>query len=72
MANEKKHAVDVELNAFDLSKAGSAVKLRIFRDGERIGTIEVGHGSFGWRGAKGKSFKRIDWSAFAAKVDRLF
>jgi hypothetical protein len=65
MAQDKKHSVKVSLQVLDLSKAGSAIELEIYCEGEKLGTMEIGHGSFGWKPASKKSFKRTDWSRFA-------
>jgi len=66
MATEKKHEVKVQVQILELSKAGSGILLEISSEGERLGTIETGHGSFGWRKGRGKSgFRRIDWTTFA-------
>ena len=66
MAQDKKHEVKVRVQVLELSRAGSGIELEISSEGERIGTIEIGHGSFGWRKGRGKSgFRRIDWTTFA-------
>ena len=66
MATDKKHEVKVQVQVLELSKAGSGITLEISSEGERLGTIEIGHGSFGWRKASGKrGFRRVDWTTFA-------
>ncbi|MFL6210299.1 MAG: hypothetical protein ACJ74W_15695 [Pyrinomonadaceae bacterium] len=66
MAQDKKHEVRVEVQVLELSKAGSGILLEISAEGELLGTIEIGHGSFGWRKRSGKrGFKRVDWTTFA-------
>jgi hypothetical protein len=71
MAQEKKHEVRVTVQVLDLSKAGSGITLDITSEGEKLGTIEIGHGSFGWRKGRGKSgFKRVDWTTFAEWMNR--
>jgi len=66
MAQEKKHEVRVQVQVLELSKAGSGILLEISAEGERLGTIEIGHGSFGWRKGRGKrGFRRVDWTTFA-------
>ncbi|HYP28449.1 MAG TPA: hypothetical protein VE262_17175 [Blastocatellia bacterium] len=65
MALDKKHSVKVKLQVLELSKAGSGIELDIYSEGEKLGTIEIGHGSFGWRPVNKKRFKRTDWSTFA-------
>jgi hypothetical protein len=73
MAQDKKHEVKVKVQVLELSKAGSGIVLEIFAEGNKLGEIEIGHGSFGWRKAKGKlGFKRMDWSTFTGKLNELF
>ena len=74
MAADKKHEVKVQVQVLELSKAGSGITLEISSEGERLGTIEIGHGSFGWRRGRGKSgFRRVDWTTFASWLnDRLY
>jgi hypothetical protein len=73
MAQEKKHEVKVKVQVLELSKAGSGVTLEISSEGERLGTIEIGYGSFGWRKGRGKSgFSRVDWTTFAKRAHKLF
>jgi hypothetical protein len=68
---ERKHSVRVKsVQVLELSKAGSGIELEIFREGEKLGTMEIGQGSIGWKGANRKSFKRIDWSSYAQLMDR--
>jgi len=69
MQQEKKHTVKGSLQALDLSKAGSAIELEISYDGELLGTMQIGHGSLGWKPRKKKSFKRIDWSTLSAYLN---
>ena len=73
MPQEKKHEVKVMVQVLELSKAGSGITLEISSEGERLGTVEIGHGSFGWRKGRGKSgFKRVDWTTFARKMNEWF
>ena len=66
MAQEKKHEVRVTVQVLELSKAGSGIELEGFAEGEKLGVVEIGHGSFGWRKASGKrGFRRVDWTTFA-------
>lgn len=70
LKNEPKYAVNVSLKAWDIAKAGAAITVRVRdRDG-LLGTIEIGQGTFGWKGASGKKgFKRIPWRRFTADRD---
>ena len=64
---EPKYRVNISMKAWDLAKAGAAVTLRVRDRGRLLGTIEIGQGTFGWKGAKAKGgFKRISWRKLAA------
>ena len=69
---ERKHRVKARLQVEELAKAGSALYLDIFADEEKIGTIEIGRGSFIWWGGKRKKRRKISWSDFADLLDRYF
>src|SRR5271169_3226325 len=47
-----KHTVDISLHASDLAKAGAAVTFRVHSREGLLGTVEIGQGSFRWKGAK--------------------
>jgi hypothetical protein len=67
---EQKYAVSISLKAWDITRAGSAIKLKVRdRDGV-LGTVEIGQGTFGWKGARGKTFKRISWGQLANDLER--
>jgi hypothetical protein len=69
---ERKHRVKARLQVEELAKAGSALYLDIFADEEKIGTIEIGRGSFIWWGGKRKKRRKISWSDFAELLDEYF
>jgi acetyl-CoA carboxylase carboxyltransferase component len=69
---ERKHRVKARLQVEELAKAGSALYLDIFADEEKIGTIEIGRGSFIWWGGKRKKRRKISWSDFAELLDKYF
>ena len=60
MPQEKKYEVKVNVQVIELSKAGSGIKIEINSEDGRLGTVEIGHGSFGWR--KGRESVRL-WEA---------
>jgi hypothetical protein len=73
MAVDKRHEVRVNVRVLELSKAGSGIELEVFAESEKLGEIEIGHGSFGWRKASGKrGFRRVDWTTFAAWLNEKF
>jgi CheY-like chemotaxis protein len=67
----RKHSVKATLKVHELSKAGTSLHLEIYREGEKLGALEVGRGALYWAGGKRKSNKRIDWSRFAELMDEL-
>lgn len=64
-SSERKHTVKASLRNVDLTKATSALNLALRADGEKIGELVVGRGSFFWRGRNSKKRLRITWSDFA-------
>jgi hypothetical protein len=63
--NDQKHSVDIALKASDIAKAGSALTLRVYAHGALLATIQIGQGTFGFKAANKKRFKRISWSDLA-------
>jgi hypothetical protein len=66
---ERKHAVKTSLRNVHLPKAMSALNLILKADGEKIGELIVGRGSFSWYGRSRKRRKSISWSEFATTMD---
>ena len=67
----RKHEVRAELSVPELTKTGTGLKLEIYVEGEKIGTLSIGRGSLAWVGARRKTRKQISWSAFAKQMDYL-
>jgi hypothetical protein len=67
-----KFKVNIFLKAWDIAKAGAAVTLRVRDRKGLLGTVEIGQGKFGWRGAKDKSVKRISWRKLADDFDNYY
>ncbi len=61
----KKHTVTATLSNVELAKAKSAMTLELFSDNQKLGTLEVGRGSFYWYGKGRQKSKRISWTVFA-------
>jgi hypothetical protein len=61
----RKHAVNVHLQVFGITKAGTSLDLEIYSEGEKLGQLTIGRGSVNWRGGNRKSVKRIRWPVFA-------
>ena len=43
----QKYAVNISLKAWDITRAGSAVKLKVSDRNGTLGTVEIGQGTFG-------------------------
>jgi hypothetical protein len=67
---ERRHAVRASLRNVDLTKATTALTLVLLDEGEKMGELVVGRGSFFWKPRHGKKRKRITWADFAALMDR--
>ncbi len=61
----RKYKVKAQVHNIDLTKAGSSVLLEVYAAGEKIGTAEIGRGSFRWYGKGKQKAKRISWSKLA-------
>ena len=64
-APDRKHTVKASLRNVDLTKATSALNLVLRADGEKLGELVVGRGSFFWYARNSKKRQRITWSDFA-------
>jgi hypothetical protein len=67
-----RYAVNISMKAWDIAKAGAAVRLKVRdRDG-LIGSIAIGQGTFGWRSPRGKKgYRRISWGRLADKLNEM-
>ena len=72
-AREPRFTVDASLSAFDLPRAGSALRVRIRdTDGVLVGTLDIGQGSMRWHRVNGKKPRSLTWTDFFDRADRLF
>jgi len=67
----RKYQVNAELSNFQLAKVKSALTLRIYARGEKVGELEVGRGSLVWRGKDRQRFKRVSWGRFTDLMNDL-
>lgn len=67
----RKHEVKAELSNFQLSKAKSALTLRIYSRKRKVGELQVGRGSLYWWGKYKQTPKRVNWSKFTEMMNRL-
>ena len=59
------------MSNIDLTKAGTSISLEVFFDKERIGTVELGSGSFLWYGKNKQKPTQISWSKFSDWMDTV-
>jgi hypothetical protein len=67
----RKHEVRAALSNFQLAKARSALMLRIYSRGRKVGELQVGRGSLYWWGKYKQTSKRVNWSKFTEMMNRL-
>jgi hypothetical protein len=67
----RKFKVQAELRSFVLAKAKSALELKIYSRGEKLGELQIGRGSLYWFGGNRQKAKRINWGDLAKKLDEL-
>jgi hypothetical protein len=70
-AAPRKHAVKVNLQVFELAKAGCSMEIEISAYGEKLGDLTIGRGSITWHGRNRKGAKRMRWTTFAQRMDEL-
>ena len=68
----KRYTVSAYMQTLELHKAGSAVTFEVKSTSGKLGEIQVGQGTFGWKPANIESFKRMNWDRFADKMNELF
>ncbi len=67
----RKHAVKVNLQVFEIAKAGSSMEIEITADGKKLGDLTIGRGSITWHGRHRQKAKTMRWTTFARKMDEL-
>ena len=66
-----RYAVNISFKAWDIAKAGAAIRLRVRGRTGVLGTVEIGQGTFGWRKGRGKrGIRRISWDELAKQMER--
>ena len=70
-STRRKHSVHARLNVPELTRAGTSLRLEIYAEDEKIGTLVIGRGSLFWRGGKRQKQKQIDWTRFAQIMDTI-
>jgi hypothetical protein len=66
------HIVKAKVQVIELAKSGAAITLQISADGNRLGDIRIGKGSFAWKSAGKQKFIKKDWTTFCNMLDRYF
>ena len=64
------HRVTGSIDNLDLTKASTALTLKLEHKGEKIGELTIGRGSVTWNGRNRKKGVSWSWSQFAAFLDR--
>jgi len=67
----RRHTVQAEIRNFQLAKATSALTLKIYSRGRRVGELQVGRGSLFWWGAHKQNGKRLRWGQLAELLNEL-
>jgi len=66
---KQKHSVDLSFKAWDIAKAGAALKFKVHDRAGLPVAIEVGQGTSGWKLARSrKPFTRMSWSPLGPGV----
>ena len=68
----KKHRVTCRMQVLELTKAGSAMSLNIYSDGQKLGKITIGQGSLTWQGARRQYHYTFSWTDFARLMDEYY
>ena len=58
------------MKAWDIAKAGAAVKLKVRNRTGLLGTIEIGQGIFGWKAHVRGDLSASHWVPLADKLER--
>lgn len=67
----QRFSVKASLKNVELVRAGSSIRLEVFRKGEKLGELEIGRGSIFWSGAHRQKRKRLHWDKVADQFNRL-
>jgi hypothetical protein len=67
----QRFSVEATLSNVALVRAGSSIKLEVFKRGEKLGELHVGRGSIFWWGAKRHKRKRLRWDKVSEVLNRL-
>lgn len=63
-ATHRRHKVTLALQAFDLTRAGTALTVMVFDGRTKLGELHVGRGSLRWFGSRDKIPTRLGWRRF--------
>lgn len=67
----RKFDVKAKLGNFQLAKAKSALRLRVYSREVKVGERQVGRGSLYWWGRSKQIPKRVSWGRFTEMMNRL-
>ena len=68
----KRYTVSAYMQTLELHKAGSAVTFHVMSNSGKLGEIQIGQVTFGWKPANREKFKRMNWERFSDKMNELF
>ncbi len=63
-SSTRRHRVTLALQAFDLTKAGTALTVMVYDGGTKVGELQVGRGSLRWYGAREQVPTQLTWARF--------
>lgn len=67
----QRFSVEASLANVELVRAGSSIRLEVFKRGEKLGELQIGRGSIFWWGAKRQKRKRLNWDKVSDQFNRL-
>ncbi len=67
----KRHTLRLGLEVKEITRAGSALSLRIYAKKAKIGEMLIGHGRLFWYGARRQRRQHISWTHFSKMMDQL-
>lgn len=63
------HQVRASMQVVELNRVDAAVELEVYSDSEKLGTIQIGRGSFRWKGRGRQDFNSLSWESLFAMLE---
>jgi hypothetical protein len=67
----QRSSVNIDLKAKDMARADAAVTFVVEGPGGRLGTLQIGQGTLGWKRSYGQKYRRIPWAKFFERMQHL-